>query len=124
MGFQLTVEIPDDLARRAKALAAVSNRRLEDAVVEWIDRAVAEPDLADLPDAKVLELCDATLDDARQRELSDLLGRWREGELAETEERRLDELMAVYRRGLVLKARAAHEAVARGLRARLDNHAA
>ena len=106
------------------ALAIVSNRRLEDAVVEWIGRVVADPPVESLPDVKLLALCDATLDAARQEELSALLADLREGMLATTQRARLEELVAGYRRGLVLKARALTEAVGRGLRPRLDDHAA
>ena len=43
----------------------------------------------------------------------------RDGLLQEPERRRLDDLMRVYRRGLVRKAQALRTAVARGLRPRL-----
>lgn len=124
MSELLTVEIPDDLAQRARALAAASNRRLEDAVVDWIGQAVAEPVVESLPDDSLLALCDAMMEPAQQEELSDLLALHREGGLAESDRDRLDRLMAVYRRGLVLKARALKEAVARGLRPRLADDAA
>jgi hypothetical protein len=110
------LEIPDDLARRARALAAVTHRRFEEAVVEWISRAVEEPAVESLPDESLLALCDATLDAGAQDELSALLARHREGELAGPERERMDHLMGAYRRGLVLKARALKEAVARGLK--------
>ena len=104
-------------------LAIAGNRRLEDAVLEWIDRAVADPPVESLPDAELLALCDANLDAASQEELSTLLADLREGTLAASQQSRLEILMAGYRRGLVLKARALREAVTRGLRPRLDNHA-
>ena len=64
------------------------------------------------------------VDAASQSELSDLLARLREGERGESERARLDELMLVYRRGLVLKARAIKEAVRRGLKPPLAQDAA
>jgi hypothetical protein len=97
---------------------------LEDAVVDWIGWTVANPPLELLSDARLLDLCDAGLDAAQQEELSELLAGMREGRLSESEQSRLEQLMAVYRRGLVLKARALKEAVDRGLRPRLDDHAA
>ncbi len=124
MSETLTVEIPSELAQQARALAIAGNRRLEDAVVEWISRMVADPPVESLPDGELLALCDATLDTARQEELSALLADLREDTLAASQRARLEELMAGYRRGLVLKARALTEAVARGLRPRLDDHAA
>lgn len=120
----VTLEIPDEVAHRARALATATNRRIEDVVVEWIGRAAAEPVMKSLPDDELLTLCELKLDAAQQVELSALLGRHREGELNDKERVRLDELMAVYRRGLVLKARAIHEAVGRGLKPPLAHDAA
>jgi hypothetical protein len=124
MSETVTLELPGELAQQARALAAATNRPLEDAVVDWIGRTVANPPLESLSDARLLDLCDAALDSAQQEELSDLLAGMREGQLSETEQSRLEQLMAVYRRGLVLKAKALKEAVDRGLRPRLDGHAA
>jgi hypothetical protein len=124
MSETITLELPSELAQQARTLATASNRRLEDAVVDWIGRAVAEPPLEALPDVEVLALCDATLDAVPQEELSSLLAGMREGQLSDSEQARLEELMAVYRRGLVLKAKALKEAVDRGLRSRLDDYAA
>jgi hypothetical protein len=120
----VTLDLPPDLVRRARELAAATNRRFEDAVAEWIERAVADPPVEALPDDQVLSLCDSRLPDADQDELSGLLARNREGELAPADRGRLDELLAAYRRGLVLKARAVKEAVARGLTPRLGGDAA
>jgi hypothetical protein len=116
MSQTVTLELPDDLARRARSLADAANRRLEDAAVEWIARAVAEPPVETLPDHELLAWCDAQLDTDRQAELSALLADRREGRADAAARDRLDELLAEYRRGLVLKARAWKEAVARGLR--------
>ena len=122
MSETITVEIPSELAQRARAVAG--NRRLEEAVIEWIGRAVDNPPVESLPDAELIVLCDSELDDATQMELSALLDELREGTIPASVQPRLDELMSDYRRGLVLKARALKEAVARGLRPGLDGHAA
>ena len=81
MSEKLTIELPDELSSRARTLAAMSNRRLEDAVIDWINRAVSEPDVEALPDDELLRLCDATLGASEQAELSDLLADAREGRL-------------------------------------------
>jgi len=120
MSVKVTVELPEELAQRARTVAAQTRRRLEDVLVEWIDRAGTEPEVELLPDDQLLALCDGQLDDSAQSELSALLARNREGELAGTEAGRLEELMRLYRRGLVRKARAWKTAVARGLRPRLS----
>jgi hypothetical protein len=124
MSETITLQIPDELARRARALAAATHQRFEDAVVDWLRRAVEEPAVESLPDDALLALCDATLSAADQDALSALLAGHREGVLSPEETARLDQLMAGYRQGLVLKARALKEAVARGLRPPLADDAA
>lgn len=122
MSESVTLELPAEVARRARDVAAATNRRVEDVVVGWIERFAAEPPVEDLPDAEVLELSQSQMSDVDQSALSELLSR--QPELAEPERNRLEELLAVYRRGLVLKARAVKEAVARGLIAGLNGNAA
>ncbi len=121
---QLTLELPEELARRARAFAAATHRTVEDAIVDWIDRAVSEHDVALLSDDQIKTLCDLTIDHAEQEQLSLLLEKQREQEIDAAESRRLEDLMESYRRGLLLKARALKEAVTRGLKSRLDDHAA
>jgi hypothetical protein len=116
MSETVTLELPDDLARRARSAAAAANRRVEDVVLDWIARAATDPSIEALSDDEVLAWCDARLDDARQAELSDLLAGHRTGGLDPAGRARLDALMADYRQGLVLKGRAWKEAVSRGLR--------
>jgi plasmid stability protein len=123
MSEVLAVELPDDVARRAREIAAATNQSVEAVAVEWIRQAV-EPAVESLPDAELLSLCDLMLEASRQDELSELLSRLRDGQLAEGEQTRLDQVMAEYRRGLVVKARAWKEAVARGLQLPLSGHAA
>ena len=124
MSEPLTLDLPEDLARQARALAAATNRRLEDVVIESVSRAVAEPAVETLADDQLLGLCDSALPPAEQEELSRLLAARRDGPLDDSHQARLDALMSGYRRGLVLKARALKEAVARGLRPPLGENAA
>ncbi|MGO9463818.1 MAG: hypothetical protein ACLQVF_06620 [Isosphaeraceae bacterium] len=124
MSETVTLGVPDELARRARALAAATHRSFEDAVLDWLRRAVEEPGVEALPDGEILALCDATLDPVEQEALSLLLAGHREGTLSAPEKASLDTLMDTYRRGLVLKARALKEAVGRGLRPPLSDDAA
>jgi hypothetical protein len=117
MSQTLTVELPDELALRARRAAAAGNQRLEDAVIDWISQAVAEPEIAKLSDEELLARCDSALAADMQEELSSLLADAREEKLDPSQLGRLDHLMTVFRRGMVQKARAWREAVARGLRA-------
>ena len=116
----ITLQLPDTLAQKAKAIAAFSDRRLEDVLLEWIDRASSEIPVESLPDEQVLTLCDLQMETQQQEVFSDLLARQREGQLNDTENSQLDELMQVYRRGLVRKAKALKVAVERGLKPALN----
>jgi hypothetical protein len=116
----VTLNLPETLAQRAKEIAAFTHRRLEDVLVEWIDRAITELPLESLPDEQVLALCDMQMESEQQELFSDLLARNQEGQLNDTEVSQLDELMQVYRRGLVRKARALKVAVERGLKPALN----
>ena len=91
--------------RSARSVAAAGNRRFEDAVVDWISQAVCERPTEALSDAELLARCDAAIASDPQAELSGLLADAREGKLADASSTRLDELIAIYRRGLVQKAR-------------------
>ncbi len=119
MSVSVTVELPEELARHAQAIANQTRRRFEEVLVDWMYRAAGEPSVESLSDAEVLALSHAMMDPKDDEELSDLLTGNQEGTLQERERRRLDELMAVYRRGLVRKAQALRVAVERGLRPRL-----
>jgi hypothetical protein len=67
-------------------------------------------------------LCDLELDASQQARLSELLAQQREGPLAQADRDRLDALLAEYRRGLIVKARAWKAAVQRGLRPALSGN--
>ena len=116
MTVRVTVELPEELAERARTVAARTRRRFEDVLVEWLDRAGEEPPVESLPDEEVLALCDSQMEAGQQEELSDLLARNREGLLQSDGRGRLEELLRVYRRGLVRKAQALKTAVERGLK--------
>lgn len=124
MSETITLELPVELALRARMLAAATNRRFEDVVTEWIGRGASGPLVECASDEELLSLCEAVLPDATQQELSDLLARNRESLLDAQGRGRLDELMSSYRQSLLLKARAWQQAVARGLKPPLRDPAA
>jgi len=107
----VTLELPHELAESARTIAERTNRRVEDVLLEWLDRAVADVPISLLPDDKVLALCDLRMSDEQQEELSDLLGRQREGTLDSAGRARLVALMSLYRGGMVRKAEALKVAV-------------
>ncbi|MBY0524990.1 MAG: hypothetical protein K2R98_16410 [Gemmataceae bacterium] len=116
MSLRVILELPEDLAQRIRTAAARSHRAFEDVVVEYIQRGAAESPLELLPDADVVALCDAAMAESQQSELGLLQEKNREGQLLPDERGRLEELMQVYRSGLVRKAQALRVAVQRGLR--------
>jgi hypothetical protein len=116
MAETVTLALPDDLARQARAVAASRQQSVEDVLLDWIRRAGTEPVLELLPAQELLAICDLQLDPAQDEELGELLERNQEGELGTQERARLEELMRVYRAGLVRKAQAIKVAVSRGLR--------
>jgi hypothetical protein len=122
MSESVTLEIPDELVVSARAWAAAANRSLEDTLLEWIRSAMKEPPVDTLSKESLLALCDLELDALHQSELSDFLHQQREGLLSTEDRARMDFVLAEYRRGLVLKARALKEAVDRGLRPALDEN--
>lgn len=117
----ITLELPEPLARQAKEIAALTDRRLEDVLLEWLDRAITDLPIESLPDAQVLALCDGQLPQEQQTTLSDLLAQSQEEPLNDSEHQQLDELMQIYRSGLVRKAHALQVAVSRGLRPPLSS---
>ncbi len=112
----VTLELSDKVAQRAKEIAALTHRQLEDVLLEWLDRAISETPVESLADEQVLALCDLQMQAEQQEIFSDLLARNREGQIDRAEACQLDELMQVYRHGLIRKAKALKVAVERGLK--------
>lgn len=115
MSQPVTIELPDELVRQAQTIAEKTHRQVEDILVEWIGRGAAETPAELLPDEQVLALAAVQMGEEQQTELAGLLARQREGALDTRARARLDELMALYRRGMVRKAQALKVAVERGL---------
>ena len=122
MGHMVTLDLPPNLAQRAAAVAQQTHRQVEDVLLEWLGRAASDVPIESLPDDQVLALCDLEMSQSEQRELSTLLGRQREGTLDDSARHRLEELMMIYRHGMVEKARALKVSVERGLRPSLSPH--
>jgi hypothetical protein len=116
MAQLVTITLPEALASRAREAASRSNRPLEEILLQWLDQASGESPVDLLPDSDVLALTKLQMDQADDEELSDLLDALREREITPEGHLRLDELMTIYRRGLLLKSEALRVAVERGLR--------
>jgi hypothetical protein len=120
MSETVTLEVPDQLVERARAIAAQTHRPLEEVLLEWLARVAADVPVEELPDAEVLALRDLQLAEDEQAELSELLACQREGALSGDERMRLEVLMRTYRQGMVRKAQALKVAVDRGLQPPLN----
>ncbi len=83
MGQTVSLDLPPDLAQRAAAVAQQTHRRVEDVLLEWLDRAASDVPIESLPDDEVLALANREMSNSEQRELSALLSSQREGTLDE-----------------------------------------
>lgn len=115
----ITLQLSDDLVSIAQAEAERSAKPLNVVLVQWIERGGGD-DLERLSDQELLAVCDSTMDIHSHKNLSDLQARNREGDLSAPERMRMQELLDVYQRGLLRKAKALKIALGRGLRASLN----
>ncbi len=111
----MTIPVPEHAMRQATSLALQTQQRVEDVLARWLDWAATEMPVETLPDDELVLLCRSEMDEEQQQELARLLEENREGSLTTSRQTRLNELMQVYRRELVRKARALQVAVQRGL---------
>ncbi len=116
MGTTITLQIPEEIAESAQMVAKDTKRRLEEVLVEWLERASSDLAIETLSDKQILALCDSQLSAVQQDELSDLLSKQREATLDENGKAQLETLMTIYRRGMIRKSQALKIAVERGLR--------
>lgn len=115
MNETIILQLPERVSITARQVAGHTRRRLEDVLLDWLNRSAEEMPVEMLPDDQVLLLAGSQLATDRQEELGSLLALNREGALSARQHVRLDELMKDYRRGLVRKAQALQTAVDRGL---------
>lgn len=115
MSQTVTLEVTEQVANHARRIAAMTQRRLEDVLLEWLDHSAAELPVQYLSNEQILKLTAEELSQPIQNELSDLLAKNREGLLQQHEQTRLDALMTLYRQGMVRKAESLRVAVERKL---------
>lgn len=113
---QITLTLPADTLSSARALAAQTNRRVEEVIEEWVANGANSVPLNILSDEQILALADQTMSHQEQERLSALLDKNRENSLRASEKVELDELMLIYRQGLIRKAEAIKIAVQRGIK--------
>jgi hypothetical protein len=120
MSDPFLLEIPEHFVEQAQTIANHTGRSVKEVLAEWLLDHANEPPVDMLPDEQVLALSYDYLPDQQQNELSDLLAGNQASPLDADSKARLDELMKIYRRGLVRKAQAMRVAVERGLRPPLN----
>jgi len=116
MSEAITIQVSDQVLHRAKHKAIHSQRQIEEVLSDWLERAITEAPVDELPDDEVLTLAELRLTPIQEEALSNLLARNRENALDIEGRRQLDELMRIYEHGLLRKAQALRVAVQRGLR--------
>ena len=121
MTEQFTIQLPDQSARIIRDIAARTGRNANAVLSDLIDQSLSELPVSTLPDDQVTALADLMMSESDQEELADLLDDQREGMLDQARRLRLDELLQVYRRGMVRKSEALKVAVQRNLRSAPDS---
>jgi hypothetical protein len=115
MNQEITIEVSEQVWRRASILAEQKNQKPEDILEEWLEETVAETRIEDLTDEEILNLTALTFGEKQQENFSRLLEKNRENSLDSSEKRDLDALMHSYETGLLRKSKALRVAVERGL---------
>jgi hypothetical protein len=129
MSIPVTVNLSDEVYRRAKRFALIANRDLSSVIADTVassfpltgvDSDLISP-VADLTDEQVMALTKLEMEPLQDAKLSTLLDKQQAGSLESGEPEELESLMQVYREGLLRKATALAEAVNRGLMEPLDS---
>jgi hypothetical protein len=123
MDIPVTINLPDDVYRRAERFAHLANRDLSSVLADTLTRSLppisAEidtlPAISNLSDRQVMALTQLEMESAQDLRLSELLDKQQSDTLNSEEPQELDNLMQIYREGLLRKATALAEAVKRGL---------
>ena len=124
MSTQVRITLQDEIYRRAKRLAEMSNRNVEELLAQAIELSfspVGEPTanyqpVSRMSDKEVIELSDLQMEPKQDRRFSKLLDKQQTGTLNQREPSERLALKQVYQENLLRKAQALGEAVRRGLR--------
>jgi hypothetical protein len=124
MSTQVQITLQDEIYRRAKRLAEMSNREVEELLAQAIElsfSSVSEtggdyPTFSTMSDQEVIELSELQMKPRQDRRFGKLLDKQQAGTLNAREQSELLALMQFYQENLLRKAQALGEAVRRGLR--------
>lgn len=112
MTESVNIRLHGPLLQQARELAAITDSTLQDVLLDWLNFSLSEQPLDSLTDEQLLQVCGLEMPSPQQEQLNSLL---MSKSRSETDESTLNKLRAVYRLGLVRKAKATRLAVARGL---------
>jgi hypothetical protein len=123
MTIPVTLNLPEDTYRRAERFARLANRDVQTVLTDSLTRSLpsisAAPDtlplISELDDAQIMALTQLEMAPDQDDRLSKLLYKQQAATLTPQEPAELDDLMQIYREGLLRKATALAEAVHRGL---------
>ena len=113
MATTVTLEIPDEVIQSAQSVAKGTQIRMETILSRWITDGMVDQAVSGFLNQSTPMITERQLSTGQQMEISELLYQ-REGELANTEYFRLDELLRLFRQSLVRKAQAITEWLAAG----------
>jgi hypothetical protein len=123
MNIPVTINLPEDIYRRAERFAHLANRDLPSVLADTLTHSLPPigveidtlPSISELSDREVMALTHLEMEPAQDTRLSELLDKQQSGTLNPEEPQELDNLMQIYREGLLRKATALAESVKRGL---------
>lgn len=112
MTESVNLRLPEPLLQQARELAIITDQTLHDVLLSWLNFALSEQPLDGLTDAQLLQICRLEMPAAQRERLNRLL---KLPACNSGEAKDLEQLRAIYRQGLVRKAKATRLAVERGL---------
>jgi hypothetical protein len=123
MTIPVTLNLPEDLYRRAERFARLANCDVQCVLADTLTHSLPTvsaaidtlPLISELDDGQVMALTQLEMDPVEDARLSDLLYKQQAATLTIQEPQELDDFMQLYREGLLRKATALAEAVNRGL---------
>ena len=128
MNKPITLNLPEDVYKRAEGLAQLIGRDLTDVLIEAISLSLSSTSPFDksdrhfsesvksLSDREVMAMSELQMESEQDLRLSQLLSKQQADTLSEAERPELWSLMQIYQTLLLKKAVALREAVSRGLR--------
>ncbi len=119
--MEVTISLPDEVFANVKNVASKTHRRIDEIIVEKIEREFSvdvealEKQIAVCSDGEVIKISNIEMPERQDKRLSFLLEKQGEKDLSETEQNELWKLMDLNRLATLKKAFALREIERRGL---------